>query len=124
MSVPVGQLEVEPVDDVAVVRLLGEHDLASTAALRASLLRLIEEDYGVVVDCTETEFMDVAVLRILLEAEDVLRGRGRRLAVLLRTRCPAERFFEMVDAERWLAVASERSAAISLAGSSVQGGSS
>ncbi len=68
--------------------------------------------------------MDVAVLRILLEAEDVLRGRGRRLAVLLRTRCPVERFFEMVDAERWLAVASERSAAISLAGSSVQGGSS
>jgi anti-anti-sigma factor len=124
MSVPAGQLEIGRVEDVAVVRLLGEHDLASTAALRASLLRLIEEDYGVVVDCTETEFMDVAVLRILLEAEDVLRGRGRRLAVLVRTRCPVGRFFEIVDAERWLAVASERSAAISLAGSSGQGGSS
>jgi hypothetical protein len=27
MSVPAGQLEVERVEDVAVVRLLGEHDL-------------------------------------------------------------------------------------------------
>jgi anti-anti-sigma factor len=124
MSVPGGRLKVERVDDVAVVRLLGEHDLASTAALRASLLTLIEEGFGVVVDCTETEFMDVAVLRKLLEADDALRERGRRLAVLLRSECPVERFFEMVDAERWLAVARERSAALRLAGSSSQGDSS
>jgi anti-anti-sigma factor len=123
MSVPAGQLEVEPVEDVAVVRLLGEHDLASTPALRASLLTLIEEGFGVVVDCTETQFMDVAVLRRLLEADDALRGRGRRLTVLLRTECPVERLFGIVDVEQWLAVARERSVAIRLAGSSSQGGS-
>ena len=123
MSVPAGRLEVERVEDVAVVRLLGEHDLASTEALRASLLTLIEQGFGVVVDCTDTEFIDVAVLRKLLEADDALRVRGRRLAVLLRTECPVERFFEMVRVERWLAVTSERSVAIRLAGSG-QGGSS
>jgi anti-anti-sigma factor len=123
-GVPVGRLEIEPVDDVAVVRLLGEHDLASTPALRASLLTLIEEGFGVVVDCTETEFMDVAVLRRLLEADEALRGRGRRLAVLLATQCPVERFVETVSVEQWLAVTSERSVAIRLAGSSSQGGSS
>ena len=124
MSVPAGRLEVERVEDVAVVRLLGEHDLASTPALGASLLTLIEEGFGVVVDCTETEFMDVAVLRRLLEADDALRGRGRRLAVLLRTECPVERLFGIVDVEQWLAVARERSVAIRLAGSSNQAGSS
>jgi len=123
-GVPIGQLEIEPVDDVAVVRLLGEHDLASTPALRASLLTLIEEGFGVVVDCTETEFMDVAVLRRLLEADEALRGRGRRLALLLATECPVERLVEMVSVEQWLAVTSERSAAIRLAGSSSQVGSS
>ena len=124
MSVPAGRLEVERVEDVAVVRLLGEHDLASTAALRDSLLTLIEQGFGVVVDCTETEFLDVAVLRKLLEADDALHARGRRLAVLLHTECPVERFFEVVQAERWLAVASERPVAIRLAGSSGRAGSS
>ena len=124
MNVPAGRLEVERVEDVAVVRLLGEHDLASTAALRDSLLTLIEQGFGVVVDCTETEFLDVAVLRKLLEADNALRARGRRLAVFLRTECPAERFFEIVHAERWVAVASERPVAIRLAGSSGQAGSS
>ena len=124
MSVPAGRLEVERVEDVAVVRLLGEHDLASTAALRDSLLTLIEDGFGVVVDCTETEFIDVAVLRKLLEADEALRARGRRLAVLLHTECPVERFFEVVQAERWLAVASERPVAIRLAGPSGQAGSS
>ena len=124
MSVPAGQLEVERVEDVAVVRLLGEHDLASTAALRDSLLTLIEDGFGVVVDCTETEFIDVAVLRKLLEADEALHARGRRLAVLLRTECPVERFFGIVNVEQWVAVARERSVAIRLAGSSSQGGSS
>jgi hypothetical protein len=43
---------------------------------------------------------------------------------LLHTECPVERFFEIVHAERWLAVTSERSVAIRLAGSSGQAGSS
>ena len=124
MSVPAGRLEVERVEDVAVVRLLGEHDLASTAALRDSLLTLIEQGFGVVVDCTETEFIDVAVLRKLLEADEALRARGCRLAVLLHTECPVERFFEIVHAERWLAVTSEWPVAIRLAGSSGRAGSS
>jgi hypothetical protein len=68
--------------------------------------------------------MDVAVLRRLLEADDGLRERGRRLAVLLRSECPVERFLGIVDVERWLAVARERSVAIRLAGSSSQAGSS
>jgi hypothetical protein len=63
-------------------------------------------------------------LRKLLEADDALRVRGLRLAVLLRTECPAERFFEMVRVEQWLAVTSQRSVAIRLARSSGQGGSS
>ena len=124
MNLPAGRLEVERVEDVAVVRLLGEHDLASTAALGDSLLPLIEQGFGVVIDCTETEFIDVAVLRKLLEADEALQARGRRLAVLLHTECAVERFFEMVAVERWLAVTRERSVAIRLAGSPGRAGSS
>ena len=124
MSDPAGRLEIERVDDVAVVSLLGEHDLATAPVLLDSLLTLVDEGLGVVVDCTETAFMDVAVLRQLLEADEALRDRGRRLAVLVDTSHPVERLFELVGVEQWLPVSRERSAAIALAGSSSEGGKS
>jgi anti-sigma B factor antagonist len=85
-----------PGDGVIILRLLGEHDLASAPSIRESVEQLAREDVGVVVDVSETEFLDVAVIRALLDGDVALRERGRRLVVHNGTPCPVSRILELV----------------------------
>jgi len=87
--------ELEYVDDVAVLRLLGEHDLANVHEIRERLGLLADGGFPVVVDVSETEFMDVAVLRALLEGGVTLRARGRALVVYNGTPCLVQRLLEV-----------------------------
>ena len=89
--------EVTSDGDVAVVRLLGEHDLASATEVRETVISLGADRAGVVVDVAETEFVDVAVLRALLDAEAELKARGSRLVIALGTACVVQRLFELTD---------------------------
>jgi len=89
MRWPIGQIEVELADTVAVVRLLGEHDLSTAAQLAEHLQVLAGEGLGLAIDLTETEFLDLAVLRALLDAETHLQGR--RLVLELTPGQVAER---------------------------------
>jgi anti-anti-sigma factor len=90
-------LEVTTDGDIAVARLLGEHDLASAAEVRESVTALGADRAGVVVDVSETEFVDVAVLRALLDAEAELKARGGRLVLALGTACVVERLLELTN---------------------------
>ena len=85
--------------DVAVVRLLGEHDLASAGEVCETVTAVGAERAGVVVDVTETEFVDVAVLRALLDAEAELKARGAGLVIALGTACIVERLLELTDVQ-------------------------
>ena len=71
-----GQLEIEEVDDVVVVRLQGEHDLSSAPSLSDRLRAFASQGYGVAVDVAEVQFIDLAVLRALLEATRRSAPRG------------------------------------------------
>jgi anti-anti-sigma factor len=71
-----GRLEVEEVDDVVVVRLQGEHDLSTAPGLSGRLRGFVNDGYGVVVDVGEAEFVDLAVVRALFEADEALRSQG------------------------------------------------
>ena len=112
---PVGELEIEEVDDIVLVRLQGEHDLASAPSLSERLRALASEGYGVAVDVTEVEFIDLAVLRALLEADEALRTRGRRLALLFGTACPVQRLLHLTGSETKFACSEDRDEAIALA---------
>ena len=90
-------LEVTNEGDVPVVRLLGEHDLASASELRETVSAVGADRAGVVVDVTEAEFIDVAVLRALLDAESELRAHSARLVIELATACVVERLLELTE---------------------------
>jgi anti-anti-sigma factor len=112
---PLGQLEVEQVDDVVVVRLVGEHDLSTAPSLSERLRAFASEGYGVAVDVGQAEFVDLAVVRALVHADEALRTQGRRLALLFGTSCPVKRLLQLTGTQEMFACAEDRDEAIALA---------
>jgi anti-anti-sigma factor len=110
-----GQLEIEQLDDVVLVRLQGEHDLSSAPSLSDRLRAFAGQGDGVAVDVSEAEFVDLAVVRALLEADEALRTQGRRLALLFGTDCPVKRLLQLTGTQAMFACAEERDEAIALA---------
>lgn len=70
----------------ATVRLAGELDLATGPQAAEQLRRALEHFLCVVVDLRALVFMDVAGMRVLLDASAAARRRGRRLVMV---RAPA-----------------------------------
>jgi anti-anti-sigma factor len=64
----------------AVVRLRGEHDLATGRELRAALKPI---DGNVLVDFTECSFIDSAIIAVLIEDHQARIREGQRLELLV-----------------------------------------
>jgi anti-anti-sigma factor len=88
-----GTLEVEQHDDVAVVRLLGEHDISTSDLLGSELHRHVGE--GIVVSLTETEFLDSSVVHELYAAHERLRKQNRQLVLHVATASIVRRVLEL-----------------------------
>lgn len=70
-----------------VVVLRGEHDLGTARTLARALAESIADSPGdVVVDLSEVEFMDAAIVAELARARDQMRARSR--ALVLRAPSP------------------------------------
>jgi anti-sigma B factor antagonist len=80
--------------DIAVVKLLGEHDLSTKDELEAALSKLVLGSELVVVDLTDAEFIDSSVLNALLGAERLARTRGLRVALQLPQSSAVSRVLE------------------------------
>ncbi len=81
MAFKAGTCSIERTHDG--VRVLGELDLHAAPALRMELTRLIAEGHrDVVVDLTETTFLDSTALGALAGRFRELRSRGGSLAVI------------------------------------------
>lgn len=115
MTADVGTLEVESVGEVHVVRLLGEHDLATVPELGRVLRALADGDGGVVVDVSETEFMDASIVGALAEGDLVLQERGRRLVLQMGTRPLVRRLLEVAGVERLFTCGNGRAGAVEMA---------
>lgn len=61
-------IAVEPAGDVTVVALSGEHDIYTAPSLRERIYAVVEDGKAVVVDLTDTKFIDSSVLGVLLGA--------------------------------------------------------
>jgi len=66
---------LETTDQGVAVRLVGEITLAEAAALKAILVEALDAR-SAVIDCTNLEAVDVAVLQLLLAAKRVAQKRG------------------------------------------------
>jgi anti-anti-sigma factor len=94
-KVQFGEVVVERHGDVAVLRLLGEHDISTVAAVRRAIATPVEAGEGVVVSLVETQFLDAAVVRALREADHELEPHGRRLVVHVATENVVRRVLEI-----------------------------
>ena len=116
-----GQLEVERLDEVIVVKVLGEHDLSSASSLRQTLCSLAEEGCAIVADLSDTEFIDLAVVRALMAADDALDRRGHRLTVQIDSQAPTRRLFQVAGLDDLFVYAADRHTAIELARKASEG---
>jgi anti-anti-sigma factor len=101
-------------NDVAVVTLTGELDVAGSATLEAELERVADDadPAALVLDLSELDFMDSTGLRLVVTADQRARDAGRAFA-LVRGKEDVHRVFEitrMTDRLRFLDDADEAKA--------------
>jgi anti-anti-sigma factor len=86
---------------VWIARLTGEHDITMAPYVRRQLESIPEDATGIVVDLSETSFLDSAVLAELIHARRrVESAEGGRFAVVVPRGGPAAALFDLVDADR------------------------
>jgi anti-anti-sigma factor len=74
-------IDVELRTGVAVISLIGEHDLATAEELRSTIERHCGGDLGVVVSLAATDFVDSAIVHGLFVGDRRLLAQGRRLVL-------------------------------------------
>ena len=98
-------------DDVAVIALSGELDVAGSAMLEQELERVSADvaPSALVLDLSDLDFMDSTGLRLVVTADQRSREEGRAFA-LVRGKEDVQRVFEitrMTDRLRFLETADE-----------------
>jgi anti-sigma B factor antagonist len=79
-----GQIDVEHLSETTgVVSLRGEHDVYTVPALRERLGELHERELFVIIDLSQTAFLDSSVLGALLGATETAREQGKGVAIVL-----------------------------------------
>lgn len=68
---------------VAIVPLVGEHDLSRHESLRVALARASIRAPNVIVDLSQCTFIDCTVIRLLLDAQSVVRRDEGDFGVVL-----------------------------------------
>lgn len=99
MAAGVGRIAREPEGDAVVLRLNGEHDLSTAPAVREELEQAVATGAGIVVDMTETEFIDSSILGVLVEGYRLVSstgGPGRGFAVAAAPGGPVTRLLDLV----------------------------
>jgi anti-anti-sigma factor len=71
---------------VAIVSLLGEHDLGDSEPLKVAFARAAIRAPNVIVDLSDCSFIDSTVIALLLHAQSVVAQDGGRFAVALPTK--------------------------------------
>jgi anti-anti-sigma factor len=99
MSPDIFDLSISHRDELSIVRMSGELDLASSDRLSQLLAEL--GDQTVVVDLAELSFIDSSGIAALVAAKDRLQTAGREL-LLTRPQPNVERVLEMTGLEEWI----------------------
>jgi len=97
LSNPQSAVAVSEEQGRQVVRLAGEHDVATVFAISQALLKAIDtDDDQLVVDLSGVTFMNGSTIAVLTAARDDLTGQGRRLTLRSPSKC-ARRLLELCD---------------------------
>ncbi len=99
-------------DEVAVVALLGQHDLRSSEQVEALLSNLVADNKLLVIDVSKAEFIDSSLLHNLVKAERQARTEGHRFILQLGTAPIVKRTLEVSGLLNELDCASSREEAL------------
>lgn len=104
-------------DGVAVLSLVGEHEALTAPRLDRELSALLVEGTPVVVDLTNTSFVDSTIVSVLLRAREDAQAQGTKFALVLddSTAWAVRRLFDVTGLESVFAVGSSRDEALAAA---------
>ena len=74
-------IDVERIGDIDVVTLRGEHDLSTATDVSRRIETALATATGLAIDLSETTFIDSAVLRVLITAQEQAAKRGTGFAI-------------------------------------------
>lgn len=75
---------VEPRETGPVIRIKGEIDLSNSDAIRSEIVDAVPSDArGVVLDLTETTYLDSSGVRLLFDLAERLQARRQRLVLVV-----------------------------------------
>lgn len=90
------EVEVTTHETVPVARIEGEVDTVNSAEVSARLVGAIGNVApGLVVDLTETTYVDSAALQLLLDLNERLNVRGQKLRLVVPAEAVIRRLFEL-----------------------------
>ena len=115
---PVGTIETEQHGDVTLLRLLGEHDMATGSDLRRAIEDSVAAGQGLVVSLIDTQFVDSHVVRLLLLGDGLLRAQSRRLVLHVTTASIVKRALDISQLSSALPCTGSLPTAITLASTS------
>jgi anti-sigma B factor antagonist len=110
-----GRVEVDRGEPgVAIVSLVGEHELFSVLEVERALDRAIRERLDVVIDLSRAEFLDSSVVAILLRAREEAHVEGSGFALVIddSTGKSVRQLFEITGLATIFRVAASRSEAL------------
>lgn len=113
-------VEVERTRSLSVVRLHGEHDLATRDGLLSALASELEEA-DLVIDVSQATFVDSSTLHAIVSTEKLARSLGRQLVVVAAATCVARRPLEICGLDRVIAIEETPEAALARLGDPVGG---
>jgi anti-anti-sigma factor len=106
-------IEVDwPQDDVAIVTLLGEHDMANAGTVGSILEGLLTRASRLVVDATPARFVDSTIIRTLLDSVRQADHDGVEFALVAERSSIARRVLELAELMASLHVADSLDEAI------------
>ena len=114
-----GEVKVErPADGVAVVALEGEHDLGTANDVRDALVAAAEAGDAIVIDLSQTAFVDSSILGVILESRRESQEANRAFAVCCDGAAEAvHRVLEVTGLKDELPVHPDRATALESLGS-------
>ena len=96
---PAPGVSIEPAEDVIVARVSGEIDLASASAVGDELAGAVSNHaLGLVIDLSETTYLDSSGVSLVFELAERLRRRQQQLRLVVPEDAPLRRVLRIVDA--------------------------
>ena len=93
-------LDIRTEGDVVIARLVGEIDLANAKAIGSLVAGAVPNDAaGVVLDLSDTTYLDSSGVHLVFEMAERLSGRQQRLALAVPEGSRIRRVLDLVNVE-------------------------